>query len=185
EWEPRKLEIEDLTSLGREKREEQTHRITRQEAETGFDLGRGPLLRVKALKLEEEEHMLLFAMHHIVSDGWSMGILVREFGALYRGYSQGESSPLEELEIQYADYAKWQREYLAGEVMEAEIRYWKERLQNAAVLELPADHARPAAPSYRGSKEKVSIGNELSEGLRRLSWREGATLFMLLMAAFK
>jgi len=185
EWTPRKLEIEDLTSLTQEQREEEVRRIARQEAETGFDLGRGPLLRVKILKLEEEEHAMLFTMSHIVSDGWSMGILIREFGALYQAYSAGEEAPLAELEIQYADYAKWQREYLAGEVLEAEIEHWKKQLQNAAVIELPADHARPAAPSYRGSRESVSIGKELNEGLRKLSQREGATLFMLLMAAFK
>ena len=89
EWEPRRLEVEDLTGLTREEREEEVRRIAREEAETGFDLSRGPLLRVKVLKLEEEEHVVLFTMHHIVSDGWSMGILIREVGALYQAYQRG------------------------------------------------------------------------------------------------
>ena len=184
-WEPRRLEVTDLTKLIPEEREAEISRITREEAETGFDLRRGPLLRVKALKLEEEEHVLLCTMHHIVSDGWSMGILIGEVGALYQAFQQGEASPLEELPIQYADYAVWQRKYLAGGVMHAEVGYWKERLKGAAVLELPADHPRPAAPSHRGGLERVALERELSEGLRRLSRREGATLFMVLMAGFK
>jgi amino acid adenylation domain-containing protein len=184
-WEPRELEVEDLRSLSREEKESEVRRITRAEAGRGFDLSRGPLLRVKALKLAEEEHALLFTMHHIVSDGWSMGVLAREVCDLYEAMSEGRPSPLPELEIQYADYAKWQREYLSGEVLEKEVGYWKERLKDAAVMELPTDRARPAAPSYRGGRERVEIGKELSQELRRLSQREGATLFMVLMAAFK
>src|SRR4030095_7605814 len=133
----------------------------------------------------EEEHVLLYTMHHIVSDGWSMGILVRELGALYRAYLAGEDSPLPELEIQYADYAVWQRRYLAGGVLESEVEYWKAQLKDAAVLELPTDRSRPAAPTYRGGGETGRLGREVSEELKRLSRREGATLFMVLMAAFK
>jgi hypothetical protein len=109
-WEPRRLEITDLTRLTPEEKEAEINRITREEAETGFDLRSGPLLRVKALKLEEEEHLVFYTMHHIVSDGWSMGILMREMGILYPAYRRGESAPLPELPIQYADYAVWQRE---------------------------------------------------------------------------
>jgi amino acid adenylation domain-containing protein len=185
EWEPRSLEVEDLTVLGREQREAEVRRIAREEARAGFDLSRGPLLRVKVLKLAEEEHALFYTMHHIVSDGWSVGVLIREVCALYEAFSEGKPSPLEELEIQYADYAVWQRERLAGEGLEREVGYWKERLKDAAVMELPTDHPRPAGPSYRGGRERVEIGPELSEGLKRLSQREGATLFMTLMAAFK
>jgi amino acid adenylation domain-containing protein/non-ribosomal peptide synthase protein (TIGR01720 family) len=185
EWGHQKLEIEDLTNLPREEREEGVRRRMREEARTGFDLSRGPLLRVKVLKLKEEEHVVLFTMHHIVSDAWSIRVLVREVCVLYEAMKEGKGSPLPELEIQYADYAKWQREYLAGEVLEGEARYWKEQLKDAAVLDLPTDHARPAVPSYRGARERVEIGKELSAGLRRLGQREGATLFMVLMAAFK
>src|SRR4029453_3530448 len=137
------------------------------------------------LKLEEEDHVLLYTLHHIVSDEWSMGVVAREVRTLYQAFERGEESPLAELEIQYADYAVWQREYLAGGVMEEGVGYWKEQLRDAAVLELPADHRRPAAPSRRGGLERIELRGELSEGLRRLSRREGATLFMALMAGFK
>jgi amino acid adenylation domain-containing protein len=184
-WAPRKLDVTDLTSLPPEEREAEVERRTREEAETGFDLSEGPLLRVKALKLEEEEHALLYTMHHIVSDGWSMRILNREVETLYQAYLEGEESPLRELEIQYADFAVWQRGYLAGDVLEREVRYWRERLKDAAVLELPADRPRPATPSHRGAMEIIELGVTLSEGVRRISQREGVTLFMTLMAAFK
>ena len=185
EWKPRRLEVEDLTDLTPEEREIEALRRVREEARTGFDLSRGPLLRVKALKLGAEQHVVLFNMHHIVSDAWSMGVLIKEVCALYEATSEGKESPLPELEIQYADYAKWQREYLAGGVLEGEIAYWKEKLKDAAVLELPTDYPRPATPSYRGGSERVTLGRDVSERLKRLSQREGATLFMTLMAAFK
>src|SRR6266542_3688649 len=185
DWAPRSLEVEDLAGLPPEEREEVARRTTKQEAVKGFDLGRGPLIRVKLLKLGEDQHVALFTTHHIVSDAWSMGVLVRELCALYQAMSEGKPSPLPELEIQYADYAVWQRAYLAGGALEAEVGYWKEKLKDAATLDLPTDHARPPAPSYRGGKEKVELGKELSEGLRNLSRREGATMFMTLMAAFK
>jgi len=185
EWGPRKLQVEDLKSLSREEREEEARRIAREDAMKGFDLNRGPLIRVKVLELEEEEHVLLYTMHHIVSDAWSMEVLAREVSTLYQAMIEGKESPLPELEIQYADYAVWQREYLAGEILKGEVEYWKEKLKDAATLELPTDHARPAVPSYRGGIERVEISKESSEGMRRLSQREGATLFMALMAAFK
>jgi len=185
EWKPRKLEVEDLSGLPRGVREAEARRITREEAETGFELDRGPLLRVKVLKLEEERHVALFNLHHIIGDAWSMGLLVREVGLLYEAMSRGQRSPLPEPEIQYADYAVWQREYLGGGALEREVRYWKEQLKGAAVMDLPADHARPAVSTYRGGRERVEIDKKLSDDLRRLSQREGASLFMALMAAFK
>ena len=185
EWKPRKLEVEDLTGLPRGVREAEARRITREEAETGFELDRGPLLRVKVLRLEEERHVALFNLHHIIGDAWSMGLLVREVGLLYEAMSRGQRSPLPEPEIQYADYAVWQREYLGGGALEREVRYWKEQLKGAAVMDLPADHARPAVSTYRGGRERVEIDKKLSDDLRRLSQREGASLFMALMAAFK
>ena len=185
DWEPRRLEVIDLTSIPPEEREAEVGRRAREEAETGFDLSRGPLLRLKALKLEEEKHVLLYTMHHIVSDEWSTGILIKEVGTFYQSYLEGEESPLPELEVQYADFAVWQRSYLAGEVLEKEVGYWREQLRGAAALELPADRARPAAPSYRGGLERFELGHSLSEGLRKLSQRGGLTIFMTLMAAFK
>ena len=185
EWRPLRLDAEDLTGLPREERENEVRRIAENDARTGFDLRQGPLMRSKVLKLDREHHVLLFNMHHIVSDAWSMGVIVREVCALYEAMSEGQGSPLPELEIQYADYAKWQREYLAGETLEREVSYWKERLKDSEMIDLPTDYARPSAPSYRGAVEKIQIGKKLSEGLTRLSQREGVTLFMTLMAAFK
>ena len=131
--------------------------------------------------------MLLVTMHHIVSDGWSMGVLVREVGLLYHGFHRaGAESPLEELAIQYADYAVWQREWLRGEVLERQLGYWREQLAGAAaVLELPSDHPRPAVQSFRGSFEPVMVPAELTTRLKELSRREGVTLFMLLLGAWQ
>ena len=185
EWAPRQLEIEDLTSLGLEEREERVRRIARQESETGFDLSRGPLLRVKVLKLEEEEHVLLFTLHHIACDAWSMEILIREVGALYGAYSAGESSPLEKLPVQYADFAVWQRERLQDEALERDLEYWRKQLAEVEALKLPTDHPRPATPSYRGAQQTFALETELAEALRKLSKQEGVTLFMTLLAAFQ
>ena len=184
DWAPRRLEVEDLTGLTMEEREEKAKGIARAEAETGFDLSRGPLLRVKALKLGEEDHVLLFTMSHIVSDGWSTEILTREVGTLYRAYLAGEPSPLDELPIQYADFAVWQRAWLKGEALEAELDYWRKRLAGMETLELPTDHQRPPAPSYRGAMRRLVIERDLTEKLRALGHREGVTLFMILLGGF-
>jgi acyl carrier protein len=183
-WEPRSLEVEDLTVLPQEEREEEARRLASEEAGMGFDLSRGPLLRVKALKLGEEEHILLFTMHHIVSDGWSMGILSSEVGDLYRAYSAGDPSPLEELPIQYADFAVWQRERLQGEALERELEYWRRQLIGFEPLNLPTDRPRPVTPSHRGGVVAFSLSAEVSAQLIDLSRREGVTLFMSLLAAF-
>jgi amino acid adenylation domain-containing protein len=186
EWERRKLEVEDLSGLTREKREQEVRRIAIEEAETRFDLNRGPLLRVKALRLEEEEHVLLCAMHHIVSDGWSVDVLLREMEVLYKAYSRGEESPLPELPVQYADYAAWQRGWLRDEELKAQLSYWTRHLKDAApLLDLPTDHPRPQRQSFRGSREPVAIPQDVSESLAALSRREGVTLFMTLLAAWQ
>src|SRR6185503_1558579 len=151
-----------------------------------FDLQRGPLLRVQLLQLSEDEHVLLVTMHHIVSDGWSMGVLVREVAALYTAFSSGQPAALEELPIQYADYAVWQREWLREEVLERQLSYWREQLAGApAVLELPSDHPRPAVQSFRGSFEPLTVPEEVTARLKELSRREGVTLFMLLLGAWQ
>src|SRR5215213_10163987 len=153
-------------------------RLARAEAAPPFDLEAGPLLRVRLLRLSEREHVLLLTMHHIVSDGWSMGVLVRELCALYETFSQGGESPLAPLAVQYADYAQWQREHLTGEVLEQQLQYWREQLAGApALLELPADRPRPAVQSFRGARESVRLGAELTRA-------EGVTLFMTLLAGF-
>jgi amino acid adenylation domain-containing protein len=183
-WDPRRLEVEDLASLAWEEKEEKISRIAEEEFGTGFDLSRGPMLRVKVLKLDEEDHLLLYAMSHIVSDGWSMDILTREVGALYQAYSSGEESPLEELPIQYADFAVWQRNWLQGEPLEKKLEYWRKQLAGVEAMELPADHPRPAMQSYRGASRPFVIEREVAEKLRDLSRREGATVFMTLLGAF-
>jgi amino acid adenylation domain-containing protein len=185
EWEWRRLEVEDLTNLTPEERETEASRIASEEAGTGFDLSRGPLLRVKLLRLDGDRHMVLLTTHHIVSDGWSMGILVREVGALYRAFNAGEPSPLPELPVQYADFAVWQRNFLQGETLERQLCYWRKRLMGLEPLELPLDYPRPARPSYRGSNLRLELPEELGEGLRALSRREGTTLFMTALAAFQ
>ena len=124
-------------------------------------------------------------MHHIVSDGWSLGVLVKEVGALYEAYSQGDESPLAELRLQYADYAVWQRGWLQGEVLEQQLSYWLEQLAGVPVLELPVDHVRPAVQSYRGATQSLVVGKEVLAELKELSRREGVTLFMTLLAAFQ
>src|SRR5262249_9970868 len=180
-----RLEVEDLTGVPLKEREEEARRIAREEAGTGFDLSREPLLRIKVLELEENDHVVLFTMHHIVSDAWSGGILIGEVGALYQAFSAGEPSPLPELPIQYADYAVWQRNWLRGEVLERQLGYWREQLTGAPPLELPLDYPRTALARHRGANLNFELSEELTEGLGALSRREGTTLFMTLLAAFQ
>jgi len=143
-------------------------------------------MRLRVLELEREEHIVVLTMHHIVSDAWSIGVLVREMGALYEAISAGETSLLPELEIQYADYAVWQRKYLAGTVLEEHLGYWKKQLSGKLpVLDLPVDHLRPPVPSYRGAAKSFTLSIELFQSLRILCRQERVTLFMLLLAAFK
>src|SRR3954464_5114260 len=145
------LPVEDLSGLGQADREAAVRRRIGEEVARPFDLAAGPLFRATLLRLGAKDHVLLLSMHHIVSDGWSMGVLYRELSALYEAYREGRESPLTELPVQYADYAVWQREQLAGEVLDGQLAYWKERLGGAPeLLELPTDHPRPAAQTHRG-----------------------------------
>ena len=167
---------------------EQPHLIrqaVKQEAKRGFDLSRGPLVRAQLIKASEDEHVLVVGMHHIVSDGWSMGVIIREFSQLYESFSQEQESPLAELEIQYADYATWQRSWLQGDALNSQLEYWKKQLDGVAVLEMPADRRRPAVAGYRGAGETFRLSLELADKLRQMSRREGVTLFMTLLAAFQ
>ena len=183
---PLALHVEDLRCLDAAECEAEARRLATEEAQQPFDLSTGPLLRARLLRLAEHEHVLLFTMHHIVSDGWSMGVLVREVTQLYAAYLKGEESPLEELSIQYADFAVWQREWMSGEVLERELDYWRRQLADAPpVLKLPTDRPRPAVQSFEGSRHSFVLPAELSEQLRRLSREEGVTLFMTLLAGFQ
>jgi hypothetical protein len=141
---------------------------------------------MRLLRLGTSEHVLLVLMHHIVFDGWSMGVLVEELGQLYQGYVSGEQVELSPLEVQYADYALWQRQWLQGEELKRQREYWQEQLQGApGALELPWDHARPKQQSFRGGHLPIEFSKELSERLEHLGKREGATLYMVLLAAYQ
>jgi amino acid adenylation domain-containing protein len=180
------LPVEDLSGLDEADREAAVRRLAGEEAARPFDLSAGPLFRAALLRLGAEEHVLLVSMHHIVSDGWSMGVLFREFSALYAAYREGRESPLAELPVQYADFAVWQREQLAGEALDRQLSYWKERLADApALLELPTDHPRPAVQTYRGATVPVELSAELLERLQAVGRSEGATLYMTLVGAFQ
>ncbi|MET0396001.1 MAG: amino acid adenylation domain-containing protein, partial [Longimicrobiaceae bacterium] len=180
------LPVEDLSGLGEADREAALGRRAGEEARRPFDLAAGPLFRAALLRLGAGDHVLLFSMHHIVSDGWSMGVFHRELSALYAAYREGRGSPLAELPVQYADYAAWQREHLRDGVLEGELAYWRERLADApALLELPTDHPRPAEQGFRGASERVQLPPEVLERLRALGRREGATLYMVALGAFQ
>ncbi|RKG92589.1 condensation domain-containing protein, partial [Corallococcus carmarthensis] len=179
------LDVRELTALDESRRHAEVLRLAEEEARKPFDLSRGPLVRAVLLKLGGTEHVLLLTMHHIVSDAWSTGILLRELGELYPAYLAGEQPSLPELAVQYADYAAWQRNWLNEERLASELGWWKTRLDGApALLELPADHPRPAVQTHRGTHRVQRMPLELQEGVRRLARSEGVTPFMVLLAAF-
>lgn len=166
--------------------EEHATQIIREESLKPFDLARGPIIRASLLRVDENEHILLLCTHHIVSDAWSAGILFRELEALYNAFSTGRPSPLKPLPIQYADYAEWQRKWLQGEALETQLSYWKKQLQDVTgILDLPTDRPRAAGQKSRGAYKVHTLSSDLSSRLAELSKREGATLFMTLLAAFQ
>jgi amino acid adenylation domain-containing protein len=183
----RELEVEeiDLGGVEEEKREEEAQKIAEAEAKRGFDLEQGPVLRVKLIQVEEGEHVLLVNMHHIVSDGWSAGVMVREFSLLYRAYVEGGEPGLPELKIQYGDYAVWQREWLCGEVLEEELGYWRMQLEGLEPLELPADYTLGRVRSWRGEVVGFQMEKELTWKLKEMSRGAGVTLFMSLLAGLQ
>ncbi|MGB8494244.1 MAG: amino acid adenylation domain-containing protein, partial [Candidatus Acidiferrum sp.] len=181
-----KLPVVDLRNLPASQRDIEVRRLVTAEAQRPFDLSTGPLIRGTVLRLADEEHVGLLTMHHIVSDGWSTGILVRELVALYVASCAGGSSPLPALPIQYADFAQWQRQWLQGEVLETQIAYWKERLAGApALIDLPTDLPRPAVQTFRGANQTLVLPKSLKDGFKALGRQEGVTLFMAMLAAFK
>ncbi|RKG86206.1 condensation domain-containing protein, partial [Corallococcus terminator] len=183
---PGNLRTEDLSLLPAEAREAEARRRADEDALRPFDLGTGPLARFTLLKLEEHEHLLLLCLHHTVSDGWSFGVLLREVVALYEAFRQGQPSPLPELPVQYADYAVWQRTWLEGRVLEAQLDWWRHQLDSAPrTLAMPSDRSRPEKRSARGALLPVRLSPPLSEAVETLAKREGATPFMVLMAAFQ
>ena len=179
------IEITDLRMAPEQEREATVRDIADAEARTVFNLSTGPLWRVRVLALAGEENVILLAMHHIVSDGWSMSVFLQEVAAIYGAFVKGRSSPLPELDIQYGDYAAWQRANLQEEALEGQIEYWRERLKNAPLLDLPLDHTRPPMLSRAGATVPIVVPEGVVASLRELCRSEEATLFMALMAAFQ
>ncbi|HEV2733442.1 MAG TPA: amino acid adenylation domain-containing protein, partial [Longimicrobiaceae bacterium] len=183
---PAALPTLDLSRLPAGARAPEAERLAGAEALRPFDLARGPLLRSALLRLGEDDHVLLFTLHHVVADGWSMQVLMREVSALYTAFSRGEPPPLPELPVQYADFAVWQRAWLSGPVLEAHLRYWKARLADAPpLLEIPTDHPRGAGRGVRAGSHALTLPAGLSRALRERARREGATLFMTLLAGWQ
>ena len=180
------LDVVDLSALDGPQRQAEAHLRAQAEARALFDLARGPLFRVVLLKLSATEHVLCWTVHHVIWDLWSLGVLVRELGALYAAYAAGRVSPLPEPDLQYADYALWQRERLQGEALQHQLAYWRTQLAGAPpMLDLPTDRPRPAVPSFRGARRSFSLPATLSPALDDLGRRAGATLYMVLLAAFQ
>ncbi|MFN7945820.1 MAG: amino acid adenylation domain-containing protein [Blastocatellia bacterium] len=180
------IPVEDLSHLSADERDRAVSQRVADEAQLSFDLERGPLVRVRLLRIEAETHVALFTLHHIISDGWSMGVFIREITACYAALVNQQPVPLQPLAIQYADFAHWQREWLQGETLAAQIEYWRQQLSGApAIIELPTDRPRPAIQTYRGATHTFELSPQLSAQLNALSRREGVTLFMTLLAAFQ
>jgi amino acid adenylation domain-containing protein len=176
----------DISSLPASERQGAVQQLARDEAQRAFDLARGPLLRTRLVRMENKEHVLLVTMHHIISDGWSMGVFMRELAVCYNVFVAGQPFPFSDLPIQYADYVFWQRQELRDEVLGRHREYWRERLaQLPAPLEVPADRPRPAVQTYRGGSLEVKLPLMLCDALKQFSRREGSTLFMTLLAAFQ
>lgn len=183
---PFELPVVDLTHLPAGEREAEVQRLGLEEVRRPMDLAKDMLLRVKLFRLAEDDHVLVLTIHHIISDGWSMGVLIRELGALYAGYTSQSPVELPELPIQYADYAAWQQEYLSGERMEKLLDYWKRQLENLpGLLELPTDYPRPAVQSYRGDHYSFEINSDTVNRLRAFCNQEGVTVYMALLSIYQ
>lgn len=179
------ISVVDLTHLSTGEQKTEAHQLAQQQANQPFDLARESLIRVTLVQLNQTEQWLLLCMHHIVSDGWSMGVLVEELAALYKAYSQGEPDPLMPLPIQYTDFAIWQREWLQADIRQRQLSYWQKQLADAPeLLVLPTDRPRPAVQTFVGAHQEFRLSAELTSQLNQLSQQQGVTLFMTLLAAF-
>ncbi len=177
------LERVDLSALPEPERGEQSRRRVTDEAQRSFELARGPLMRTTLVRLGARSHLLVVVLHHAISDGWSLGVLVREVAALYPAFLKGQPSPLPPLPVQYADYSAWQRERLAGGLLEKQLDYWRRQFEGGpSVLELPTDRPRPALQTFTGRRQPMVLARPLVEALRVLGQQEGASLFMVLLA---
>lgn len=181
---PIKLPVIDLSRLTDDELEAEIRRLAFKESRRVFDLQKGPLLRIHQLKCNDQTNIILLTMHHIISDGWSAGLLISEMTSLYNAYKRGEASTLPELPVQYADFAHWQREWLQGDVMEKQLSYWKAELAGAPLsLKLPLDKPRPQVPSSMGLSYGFSIGDDSSKAIEALCRKEATTVFMAVFAA--
>jgi len=175
----------DLQNLPPNQQETAVKQRAIAESQLPFDLEKGPLLRVQLLQLRTAEYVLFLNFHHIVADGWSIAVLIRELTSLYKAFAKNDLSPLPELPLQYADFAEWQRQWLQGEVLETQLAYWRQQLNGIALLNLPIARPRPPVPTYRGARQLLTLSSALSEQLNSLSKQENATLFVTLLAAFQ
>jgi acyl carrier protein len=183
---PARIPLLDLSGLAPAQRETEVARLLPELGGTRFDLARGPLLQTALVRLADDDHLISVVMHHIITDGWSTGIFIRELAALYEAFAAGRPSPLTELDRQYADYAYWQRQWLQGDVLAAQLAYWERHLKGAPpLLEVPTDRPRPPLRSLAGEQQMIVIEAEIYDALRALSRQEGATLFMTMLAAFQ
>jgi surfactin family lipopeptide synthetase A len=181
------LAVVDLRQFPQDQREAEALRLATRESKQLFDLTSGPLLRATLIQLADEDYRLFMTVHHIVIDGVSIySVFLPELAALYEAFSTGKPSPLAELPIQYADFTLWQRQWLAGEILESQLDYWKQQLRgDLPVLQLPYDRPRPAVQTFRGARQCLTLSKDLTASLKTLSQQEGVTLFMTLLAAFK
>lgn len=178
------LPLVDLEGLPADVQKQEIKRLTLEATQAPFDLEKGSLLRISLLRLHPQEHLLILTMHHIIFDGWSIGILVRELSTLYPAFLNKEKISLPELPIQYADFAHWQRQWLQGDVLETQLTYWQKQLTGASLLDLPTDYPRPPMQTYRGAKYSFKLPHSLALSLKQFSQSQGVTLFMTLLTAF-
>ena len=180
------VEVTNLGHLSPSERENEIQRMVRCESESRFNFGNGSLLRVKLLRVEEDQHVLLLTVHHLVCDGWSVGVLLRELTHLYQDARAGRAASLPELKIQYADYALWQRQRLRGPWFDRQLDYWRKQMAGAApMLDLPTDYSRSGKRSVKGAQDSILLPANLSQAIAKLSREEGTTLFMTLLAGFQ
>ena len=179
------MPVVNLTDLPEGERKTEALRVASEQGKRPFDLTAGPLLRTMLLKLDRNQHLLVLAMHHIVTDGWSISILFRELTQCYEAFIENRQPELKELPVQYAEFAQWQRKFLAGEILQKQVAYWKQKLANApTILDLPIDHPRPKGHNWQGATEELILDHTVLVALKEFAQAEGATLFMVSLAAF-
>ncbi|MCK5231102.1 MAG: AMP-binding protein, partial [Desulfobulbaceae bacterium] len=183
---PSKMElpVADLTNFHGIDQEAELNQLLEEKNQQPFDLAKGPLFRVHLIILAEDEHVLVLSMHHIISDGWSMGVFFREFEILYQAFQSGKDVQLEFLPIQYADFAVWQQQWINNGILDTLVKYWKKKLSDLSTLQLITDRPRPTIQTFIGAGESLVLSPKISKALNQLSQREGVTLYMTLLAAF-